>query len=66
MTPWYEDDDLWREFEAVLLDESMLAPAADEARNAAALLQLAPDARALDRRPYDQQAARLVAVEWHV
>lgn len=48
MTPWHDNDELWAELEAALTDESVLNAAAEEARQAAALLRVEPGAHLLD------------------
>lgn len=48
MTPWYENDELWAELQAVLLDKSMMQGCAEEARQAAALLKAQPGGHLLD------------------
>ncbi len=48
MPPWHENDELWAELQAVLLDESLLTGCAGEAQQAAALLEVTPGAHLLD------------------
>ena len=48
MIPWHENDELWTELGAVLLDKGSLKAAADEARQAAALLGVEPGAHVVD------------------
>jgi len=48
MIPWHENDALWEEIRPALTGEALLKAAADEARQAAALLRIQPGARVLD------------------